>query len=292
MSGLSVWGLAARPKTLPAALAPVVLGTALAASEGLWEPAAALFCLVFAVLVQIGTNYTNDYYDFVRGADTPDRDGPTRATAAGFIRPLAMRRAAFLVFGMAFLAGMPLVLYGGWWLVPIGLACIVSGISYTAGPWPLAYKGMGDFFVFVFFGIVAVTVTYYVQTGAFSIRAFTASLPIGALITNILVVNNQRDRRSDALAGKKTLAARFGETFSIAEYLGMLILAFGSPVVLRVSGEGASVLLPLILLPWAALLFRRFWRAESGGEYNSVLAGTALLGLAFSAMFAAGVLIG
>ncbi len=291
MSGFSVWGLAARPKTLPAAVAPVLVGTALAIDTGVWEPAATLFCVVFAGLVQIGTNYANDYYDFVNGADTPDRSGPARATAAGFIRPLAMRRAAFLVFGLAFLAGMPLVLYGGWWLVPIGLVCLAAGLAYTAGPWPLAYHGLGDVFVFLFFGVVAVTVTFFVHTGMVTIGVFTASLPVGALITNILVVNNQRDRRSDSLAGKKTLAARFGESFSLGEYFGLQALAFGAPVVLWLTDGGAFVLLPLVLIPWAAYLFREFAKAESGAAYNSVLSGTACLALAFSALFAAGILL-
>ncbi len=290
MSSIAVWGLAARPRTLPAAAAPVMVGTAVAISEGAWEPGAFLFCLVFALLIQVGTNYANDYYDFIKGADSAGRQGPARATAKGFVRPPAMRRAALLTFALAFAAGFPLVIYGGWWLVPIGLACILAGLAYTAGPWPLAYNGLGDVFVFCFFGIVGVTVTDYVHSGAFSGAAFTASLAVGAVITAILVVNNQRDRRDDALAGKKTLAVRFGPGFSIAEYVGLLVLAFGAPVVLAVVHTGPLALLPWILLPWAVHLVRRLVHADAGHEYNTLLGRTALFGLGFSFLLALGIL--
>ena len=291
MSWISVWGLAARPRTLPASAAPVLVGTALAISDGTWQPGALVFCLVFALLLQIGTNYANDYYDFIKGADFGGRLGPARATAEGFVRPLAMRRAAFIAFCGAFLCGLPLVAYGGWLLLPIGVACILSGLAYTAGPWPLAYTGLGDVFVFLFFGVVAVTVTYYVHTGVFAAAAFTVSLPVGALITNILVVNNLRDRRTDELAGKNTLAVRFGESFSLAEYVGLLVLAFGAVAVLGVTRPGWVVMLPLVLLPWAILLLRRFLSADSGPEYNAVLSETALFALAFSLSLSMGLLL-
>ncbi len=282
MSWISVWGLAARPRTLPAAAAPVLVGTALAVSDGVWQSGAFLFCLVFALLVQIGTNYANDYFDFIKGADFAGRLGPARATAEGFVRPNVMRRAAFTAFGLAFLAGLPLIAFGGWWLLPIGVICILCGLAYTAGPWPLAYTGLGDVFVFVFFGVVAVTVTYYVHTGVVTGAAFTVSIPVGALITNVLVVNNLRDRRTDGLAGKKTLAVRFGESFSLAEYIGLLVLAFGAVAVLGATRPGWVVLLPLTLIPWAILLLRRFLSADSGPDYNAVLSETAIFALAFS----------
>ncbi len=213
-----IWFEAARPRTLPAAVAPVIAGSALAWRAGAFDATAAGICLVFAHLVQIGANNANDYYDFVKGADTGARVGPRRAVASGLVSPAAMRGAVWLVFGLAFATGLTLVAWGWWWLVLVGAASIVSAVAYTGGPYPLGYHGLGDVFVFVFFGVVAVCATFYVQAGWVSGEAVLASAAIGALTTNILVVNNYRDAESDAKAGKHTLVVRFGRRYAEAQF--------------------------------------------------------------------------
>ncbi|HSH93539.1 MAG TPA: 1,4-dihydroxy-2-naphthoate polyprenyltransferase, partial [Roseimicrobium sp.] len=205
-----IWAEAARPRTLPAAVAPVLVASALAMRDDLFNAQAALSCLVFALLIQIGTNFANDYYDFIKGADTAERVGPRRAVAAGLVAPAAMKRAMIGVFAVAFLAGLSLLGFGGWPLLLIGVASILCGIAYTGGPYPLGYNGLGDVFVFVFFGLVAVGATYFVQTGLVTGEVLLLGSGIGALATNILVVNNYRDVETDAKAGKRTLAVRFG----------------------------------------------------------------------------------
>ncbi|OHE89609.1 MAG: 1,4-dihydroxy-2-naphthoate octaprenyltransferase [Verrucomicrobia bacterium RIFCSPLOWO2_12_FULL_64_8] len=214
-----IWLAAARPRTLPAAVAPVVVGSAFAWQAGAFDGRPAGICLAFALLVQIGTNFANDYYDFLKGADNAARVGPRRAVASGLMAPAAMRRAMILAFGLAFLVGLSLVAWGGWWLVVIGVASIVSGIAYTGGPWPLGYLGLGDLFVFVFFGLVAVGATFYVQAGYVSHDVLYAAAAIGALTANILVVNNYRDAGTDAAAGKRTLVVRFGKTSARAQFV-------------------------------------------------------------------------
>ena len=289
--GLAVWLLAARPKTLPAALVPVAVGTAFAMRIGEGQMIAALLCLGFAILVQIGTNFANDYFDFVKGADTSDRIGPTRVTAAGLVEPRAMRVAIAVVFGLAFLLGLNLVNYGGWWLVLVGLACIILGLGYTAGPYPLAYNSLGDLFVFIFFGLVAVGFTFYVQAGFFTFEPLLAGAAVGALATNLLVVNNLRDRPTDGLAGKNTLVVRFGRRAALSQYAAGLSVAFLAPAILiMLPGYGASVLLPLILAPVGWRLHRLLRRAKSGAEYNVVLAKTGAFLLAYGAFFTAGLL--
>ncbi|OHE82967.1 MAG: 1,4-dihydroxy-2-naphthoate octaprenyltransferase, partial [Verrucomicrobia bacterium RIFCSPLOWO2_12_FULL_64_8] len=206
-----IWLSAARPRTLPAAIAPVIVGSAFAWRAGAFDGRAAGICLAFALLVQIGTNFANDYYDFLKGADSAKRVGPRRAVAAGLVEPAVMKRAMILTFGLAFVVGSSLIAWGGWWLVAIGLASIVSGVAYTGGPWPLGYLGLGDLFVFVFFGLVAVGATFYVQAGQVSNDVLHAAAAVGALVTNILLVNNYRDAETDAAAGKRTLVVRFGK---------------------------------------------------------------------------------
>ncbi|MDB6115539.1 MAG: menA, partial [Lacunisphaera sp.] len=210
-----LWWEAARPRTLAAAVIPVLVGTALAAGYESADWLAAAICLAFALFVQVGTNYANDYYDFVKGADTPSRVGPRRAVAAGLIAPATMRRATGLVFGAAFLVGLLLVRSGGWWLVPIGVGSILCGLAYTGGPWPLGYNGLGDLFVFGFFGLVAVDTTFYVQAGHVFSDVTSCGAAIGLLAANILVANNYRDLETDAAAGKKTLVVRFGRRFAV-----------------------------------------------------------------------------
>ncbi|MCH8476124.1 MAG: 1,4-dihydroxy-2-naphthoate polyprenyltransferase [Opitutales bacterium] len=240
------WVEATRPKTLPAAVAPVLAGTAIAFGVGVWQPVAAVICLFFALLLQVGTNFANDYYDFVKGADRPSRRGPTRASASGKVEPEVMRRAALWVFAAAFLVGLQLVWFGGWWLVPLGILCILSGWAYTAGPFPLAYNGLGDGFVFLFFGLVAVNFTYFVQAGGFSPEALAVSIGIGALAANILVINNLRDHEDDRLSRKNTLAVLLGKPFALGQFLFQTFLAVLVPLGLAVATGNAFLLIPLL----------------------------------------------
>lgn len=224
------WVEACRPRTLPAAIAPVLVASALAGHDGRFEPTAAGLCLAFALLIQIGTNLANDYFDFKKGADTAERVGPRRAVAAGLIAPEVMRRAMTGVFVTAFLVGLGLLPFGGWALLIIGLASIFCGVIYTGGPYPLAYHGWGDVFVFVFFGLVAVGATYFVQTGQLTSHAWWLGALMGALSTNILVINNYRDIETDRKADKRTLAVRFGPGFAEWQFLmshviGLIALA-------------------------------------------------------------------
>jgi 1,4-dihydroxy-2-naphthoate octaprenyltransferase len=217
-SSFNIWLSAARPRTLPAAIAPVLVGSALAWRENAFKAPAALACLGFALLVQIGANFANDYYDFIKGADTAERVGPRRAVASGLVAPAVMRIAMWLVFALAFAVGLTLLRYGGWPLLVVGVVSIVSGVAYTGGPFPLGYHGLGDVFVFVFFGLVAVVVTFFVQTGRVSVEAWMAGVAIGALAANILLLNNYRDAGTDAKAGKRTLVVRFGKSFARAQF--------------------------------------------------------------------------
>jgi len=231
LGSLRVWTLAARPKTLTAGLAPVLVGTGLAAHDGAFAALPALAALLGATLIQIGTNLANDYYDFVRGGDTAERVGPLRVTQAGLIPPHTVRNAMLLVLALAFVPGAYLVAVAGWPIILIGLVSLACAVLYTGGPFPLAYHGLGDVFVFVFFGLVAVGGTYYVQALAWPSDALLAGAGLGALSTALLVVNNLRDIRTDALAGKRTLAVRLGRGGTQAEYALLLALAALVPVV-------------------------------------------------------------
>lgn len=290
-AGVALWWEAARPRTLPAALAPVAVGSGLAAHAGRFEAAAALLCLGFAGLVQVGTNYVNDYADHLRGADTAERVGPRRAVAAGLIRPDAMRRAAFLTFALAFASGLGLVAWGGPWLLVIGVASILSGAAYTSGPYPLAYHGLGDVFVFLFFGLVAVGGTAFVQTGVWTWPSFWAGVPIGLLAANILVVNNYRDVETDAKAGKRTLVVRWGRRAARFQFAFSAAVAFAVPVGFWLAGYGAAVLLPLVLAPMALIHGRRLARATYPAELIALLGATGRLLAGFGMLFAAGLAV-
>jgi len=228
---LHAWVLASRPKTLTAAAAPVVAGAGLAAFHGGARALPALAALLGALLIQVATNLANDYYDFVRGGDTDERVGPVRVTQAGLLAPAAVKRGMFVVLGAALLVGCYLAWVGGWPIVVIGVASLACAVMYTGGPFPLAYHGLGDVFVFVFFGLVAVSGTVYVQTGTWPADAFLAGAALGAMSTAILIVNNLRDLPTDAKAGKRTLAVRLGFTGTKVEYLFMLVVAAAVPVV-------------------------------------------------------------
>lgn len=240
-AGARVWLEATRPRTLPAAVAPVLVGTALAwrAGEAKWGAAAS--CLGFALLIQIGTNFANDYYDYLKGADTAERVGPRRAVASGLIAPRAMKAAMIVVFAAAFLVGLTLLAYGGWPLLVIGLASIACGVAYTGGPYPLAYHGLGDLFVFLFFGLVATGATTFVQTGELGAASLVAGAAVGALATNILVANNYRDVETDAKAGKRTLLVRWGRSYGRTQFAVSHAVAVTAPLGLVMLGAASGL---------------------------------------------------
>ncbi len=287
------WVLAARPKTLPAALSPVIVGTALAFADGglAWLPA--LAAGLGALLLQILSNFANDYSDFFRGADTPDRLGPVRVTSAGLIAPADLRKAIGGVIALTVIVGLYLVWVGGWPILAIGVAAIVAALAYTGGPFPFGYYGLGELFVFLFFGVAAVCGTYYVQTLTLTSAVVTASFAVGALVTAILVVNNYRDIDTDRRAGKRTLAVRLGRRGTQIEYAALLAVAFVAPLVLWLGEDaGAWVLIAWLTAPLAVQLVRTLWRATDGPTLNRTLAGTARLGLLFSLLLAAGIILG
>jgi 1,4-dihydroxy-2-naphthoate octaprenyltransferase len=286
-----IWASASRPRTLPAAVAPVLVGSALAGHDHHFEASAAALCLVFALLVQIGTNFANDYYDFIHGADTDARVGPRRAVAAGLVSPGAMRRATASVFAAAFVIGLGLIHWGGPWMLAVGVASILCGVAYTGGPWPLGYHGLGDLFVFIFFGLVAVTTTYFVQAGRISGYALLAAVPIGLLASNILLVNNYRDAETDAAANKRTLVVRFGRRYAQAQFAVCLCGAFATPLVLSAAGFGWGILLPLLAAPIAWSHARRLASGGGPGELVALLGDSGKLLAVYAALFAAGFLI-
>ncbi|WP_233506015.1 MULTISPECIES: 1,4-dihydroxy-2-naphthoate polyprenyltransferase [Haloferax] len=298
--------MASRPQTLPAAAAPVVVGTAVAVHADLFAPLPAFAALVGALLIQVGTNFANDYYDAVQGADTEAREGFTRVTAGGLIPPSEVKRAMYLTFAAAVLLGTYLVYVGGVPILVVGLLSVASGIAYTGGPYPLGYHGLGDLFVFVFFGLVAVVGTFYVQAasvlaaplsvgipaGTVTLVAVLASLPIAAISTNILVVNNVRDKEEDATTGKRTLAVRFGYGFARAEYVTMLALAYAVPVYLWTrAGFDWYVLLPVFSMPVAARIARTVVTETKGEKLNPALEDTGKLLALYAVLFSVGLVL-
>ncbi len=283
---VSIWVQAMRLRTLPAAIVPVVVGTAVVAAVGSIAWPAALAALAGALAIQIGTNFANDAFDAETGADGPDRIGPTRAVAAGLITGAAMKRAMVLAFAVAAAFGLYLVAIAGWPVVAIGIASILSGIAYTGGP-RLGYRGLGDVFVLGFFGFVAVCGTAYVQLFEVPCLAIAASIPVGALATAILVVNNLRDRHTDVRAGKRTLAVRFGRGAALVEYAVLLLAAYLVPIALALTGRPWAALV-LISAPLAVIRMRGLAAAVTGPEFNGLLAGTAQLLMLHGALFATG----
>ena len=214
----SVWLNAARPRTLVAAFAPVALGSALATRQGDFVLLIAVLCLLFAIFIQIATNFANDYYDHLKGADTEKRVGPIRATSRGLVSPQAMRNAALIATFLAFVSGISLLPFGNLWLLPIGLVCLLLAWGYTGGPYPLAYNGLGDVFVLIFFGWVAVGLTFFLQTGSLTWPAVLAGTTCGLLAANLLLVNNLRDEVTDRISEKKTLVVRWGGAWGRLQY--------------------------------------------------------------------------
>lgn len=290
MTTLRTWIAAARPRTLPAAVVPVAVGTACAHVAGgvAWGPA--LAALGGAVAIQIGTNFANDVFDAERGADGPDRIGPVRAVAAGLITPRTMKLAMVAAFAVASVLGVYLLCVGGWPIAAIGIASIISGIAYTGGPFPLGYHGLGDVFVMVFFGFVAVCGTAFVQLGHVPAISVWAAVPVGALATAVLVVNNLRDRTTDARAGKRTLAVRLGRRGALAEYAILLAVAYAVPIGLAATGQPWAAL-PLVTAPLAWRRLRELVGAASGPAFNASLAATAQLMLVHGALLAIGLVV-
>jgi 1,4-dihydroxy-2-naphthoate octaprenyltransferase len=289
---MRAWWLAIRPRTLVASLAPVAVGAALAAHDQAFRWAPALAALAGALLIQIGTNLTNDVLDYRRGADNAARLGPTRVVQAGLLSAREVAIGAAGAFGGAVLVGTYLVRVGGLPILVLGLAAIASGILYTAGPWPLAYLGLGDLFVLAFFGIAAVAGTYYVQALALSGSAVALGVAVGALAVAILAVNNLRDLDTDRAAGKRTLAVRFGDAAMRRYYALLVALAFAIPVALLVLGRlPATVLLVLLGMPLAVVPLRRVWSGAVGSALNPVLGRTARLQLAYAALLCAALLL-
>lgn len=291
-SKLKIWALAARPKTLWASISPVIIGTALAFEDGKMHWLSAFIALFGAVLIQIGTNFANDYFDHGRGADTKERLGPQRMTQAGLVTPTAMKIAFSIVFALAFISGLYLIWRCGWPIFIVGALSIFFGILYTAGPYPLGYKGLADLFVLIFFGPVAVGGTYYVQALEINPIVIIAGFSPGLISTAILTVNNLRDIETDKRAGKLTLAVRFGETFARLEYLISLFIACLIPIGLWfLTGDHfysiASVFIIIMSIPTIKTVFSQI----DGPALNKVLADTGKLLLLYSALFSVGWII-
>ncbi len=281
MKTSTAWFLACRPKTLSVSLSPVLVGTAIAWHDSgtlLWLPL--LAAALGAAFIQIGTNLFNDVGDFLRGTDTPDRLGPKRATAEGWLTPGKVKAGAWLSFALAFLCGIYLVWHGGWPIVAIGLASLAAGWAYTGGPKPIAYGPLGEVFVFIFFGLVAVGGSYYLQTFTLSTVALSAATLVGIHAAAVITVNNYRDLDGDAKSGKHTLAVRMGRLVTRRLYAAEMLAPYALLPLLTDLGWPAA--LPLLSLPLALKLIRRFHREAPGPVFNNILAATAGLQLIFA----------
>jgi len=291
-SGFRIWLMAARPRTLPAAVAPVLVGTALAGFAHVFHPLRFIAALLGAIFIQVGTNLSNDYSDARRGADTEDRLGPVRVTAGGLVPPRQVLVATYVSFALAVLAGIYLIVVAGWQLLLVGAASILAGVAYTGGPRPYGYEGLGEVFVFLFFGLVAVAGSYFVQVRHLSWEAFALSVPVGLMATAILVVNNVRDIDSDRRASKRTLAVRLGRPRTRVLYATFVYVAYLlAPVTWLFGPLTAWVLLPWLTLPLAARVVRTVRTRVDGVALNGALAGTGQLQLVFCALLSLGLLL-
>ncbi len=285
------WLLASRPKTLPAAVSPVIIGAAVAFAEQSFQFGPALAAFLGALLLQIGANLANDVFDYEKGADQHDRMGPLRVTQAGLLSPTQVKTGMWLTFGLAAVCGIYMTFVSGWLILLIGLLAILAAIAYTGGPFPYGYKGLGEVFVFTFFGFAAVCGTYYAQAGSISQLAVLSSVPVGLLIVAILVVNNVRDFESDKTANKRTLAVRFGLEWARQEFISVVVLAFVIVVLLSIS----DLATPWILLTWFSLplVFSTSSSVlnQRGKKLNKTLAGVGQLTLIFSLLYALGLIL-
>lgn len=288
---IKFWILASRPKTLPAAIAPVMLGVGLAIHDGILEWLIGLITLIAALLIQIGTNLANDLFDFLNGTDTSERIGPVRVTQSGLLSTSQVRNGMIITFCLALVAGIFLVYIGGWPIVWIGLASIAAGIAYTGGPYPLGYHGWGDIFVILFFGLIAVPGTYYLQTGMISSESLLVGLAMGTFSTAILVVNNLRDVETDTKTGKRTLVVRWGVYFGRLEYSFMMMIAYFIPALLAVTwNNDLSMYLYLFSIPVAVKMILSVWTLE-GKELFPILGGTARVMMLYSILFVLGLIL-
>jgi 1,4-dihydroxy-2-naphthoate octaprenyltransferase len=286
-----IWLMAARVRTLPAAVAPVLVGTSLAVQRGVFRPGAFVAALLGALFIQVGTNLANDYSDARRGADAEDRVGPVRVTAGGLVPPRQVLVATYVTFGLAVVCGLYLVAVAGIELLIVGIASIAAGVLYTGGPKPYGYEGLGELFVFVFFGIVAVTGSAFAQLEAWPWEAFVLGVPVGLVASAILVVNNIRDMDSDRRAGKRTLAVRLGRERARTVYALMVYVAYlVAPLPWLLGSLGPWLLAPWLTLPLAVRLVRTVRRHADGPTLNDALAQTGMLQLAFGLLLSAGVL--
>ena len=287
----SHWLTAARPATLSAAVAPVLGGTALAAGDGESRPPVFAATLAAALLIQIGANLANDLFDYERGADNAGRLGPPRVTQSGLIPPEQVRAGTYVAFAAAAALGLYLVVVGGWPILAIGVASVAAGLAYTGGPWPLGYHGLGDIFVFLFFGLAAVAGSYYLQAETLTVQALLAALPVGLTVTAIIVVNNLRDIETDRRAGKMTLAVRLGDRATRWQYALLVGGAYVLLPSLMLAGASAWVWLPWLTLPLGLGLCRSVLGGTGGRALNPVLKRTARLHLAFGSLLALGLLL-
>ena len=291
-SSMGAWILATRPKTLPAALAPVIVGSAMAYAHQRFALIPAMAALVVAVLLQIAVNLANDYFDYVKGIDAEDRLGPVRVTQSGMIPAKQVKLAMIITLIAATLPGLYLIRVGGWPVVCIGIACMLAALAYSGGPLPLASHALGDLFVFIFFGIVAVCGTYYVQALQLTSMVVLMGIMVGLMITAILVVNNLRDIKTDQRAGKRTLAVLLGSRATKFEYSLLHTGAYVMPIFIWLySPINSVILLPLLSLPLAIRLNRSIWVNSMGDLLNQTLAGTAQLALIFSVLLSLGLIL-
>ena len=289
---MRIWLMAARPRTLPAAIAPVLVGTSLAGFAHVFHPLRFLAALLGALFIQVGTNLSNDYSDARRGADADDRLGPVRVTAGGLVPPRQVLVATYITFGLAVLAGVYLIVVAGWQLLIVGAASILAGVAYTGGPRPYGYEGLGEVFVFLFFGVVAVAGSFFVQVKHLSWEAFALAVPVGLLAAAILVVNNVRDVDSDRRAGKRTLAVKLGRPGTRNLFAGVVYLAYIlAPVTWIFGPTTAWVLLPWLTLPLATGVVRIVRTRTDGPSLNGALAQSGMLQLAFCMLLSAGLLL-
>ncbi|NTU59141.1 MAG: 1,4-dihydroxy-2-naphthoate polyprenyltransferase [Chlorobiaceae bacterium] len=289
-SALDAWMLAIRPKTLPAGAVPIVLASAIAYADGVFKPLPALVALICALGIQIATNFINEIYDFRKGADTAERLGPTRTVAAGIISEKTMIRVSAALAASVFLLGLSLVAIGGWPIFLIGVLSLIFAWAYTGGPYPIAYSGLGDVFVFIFFGLVAVGGTYFVQSLTLPLHVLVAASAPGAMSVNILLVNNIRDIETDRKVGKMTLPARIGPSAARAIYVILTVLAYAVPLYMIGMGYSLWCLLSLLSIPLAVGMVSRLYRSE-GRELNQVLAGTGKVLTVHGALFSAGLIL-
>lgn len=291
LTKFQIWLLAARPRTLPAAAAPVIIGTAIAYYDGVFRLLPALGALVGALLLQIGANFANDVFDYQKGVDGFERLGPTRVTQSGMLSPTSVKAGMWFMFGLAALVGIYLTWASGWPVIAIGVASIVAAVLYTGGPLPYGYRGLGEIFCFLFFGVAAVMGTYYVQAVRFSLSSFIGSVPVGLLIVAILAVNNLRDIHTDRATGKMTLSVRLGVQGSRQEYLLLVLTAYLVTLLQALSKLSSFwLLLPMLTLPMAVELIV-FVNKNEGKSLNLALARTGQLVLYFSLAYSAAILL-